>query len=33
VHGETPRIAVALVLFAAFVAIAWLRRPARGRPA
>jgi putative oxidoreductase len=29
VHGETPRIAVTLVLFAVFVAIAWLRRPTR----
>jgi putative oxidoreductase len=28
-HGETPRIAVTLVLCAAFVAIAWLRRPTR----
>jgi uncharacterized membrane protein YphA (DoxX/SURF4 family) len=29
VHGETPRIAVTLVLCAVFVAIAWLRRPTR----
>ena len=29
VHGETPRIAVTLVLAAVFVTIAWLRRPRR----